>query len=378
MKITALEPFAIEVNGRNYVFCVVDTDDGISGIGEAGIGYRAHSILGAFKHLEGQIVGQDPSRIEHLWQLMYRGGFFPGGNVVASAISAIDIALWDIKGRTLGVPVYELLGGRVRERVVCYPHNRANTLDELLESARETTAAGWKFVRWGLAPREDVIEPRHAIRDGVGWVEEVRKVVSDEVELCLDVHTRLDPSFAIELANALEPYRLFFLEDPIRSENTHSFHRLRAATRVPLAAGEQFAGKWAFQEFVEHDLIDYARVDLCIVGGLSEARKVAGWCETHYIRLATHNPLGPVSSAACLHLNLATSNFGVQEQPVRPGSTLTDLFPVQVEWRDGYLLPPSRPGLGIEFDREALRRAAPAQASSAPRLRRSDGSFTNW
>jgi galactonate dehydratase len=125
-------------------------------------------------------------------------------------------------------------------------------------------------------------------------------------------------------------------------------------------------------------LIDYDRVDLCIVGGLSEARKVAGWCETHYIRLATHNPLGPVSSAACLHLNLATSNFGVQEQPVRPGSTLTDLFPVQIPWEDGHLLPPTRPGLGIEFDRSALRRAAPAHAGSAPRLRRADGTFHNW
>jgi galactonate dehydratase len=146
-----------------------------------------------------------------------------------------------------------------------------------------------------------------------------------------------------------------------------------------LAAGEQFAGKWAFREFVENDLIDYARVDLCIVGGISEARKVAGWCETHYIRLATHNPLGPVSSAACLHLNLATSNVGVQEQPTRPGSTLNDLFPVQVEWSQGYLLPPTGPGLGLEFDREALRRATPAGVErSTIGLQRLDGSYTNW
>jgi L-alanine-DL-glutamate epimerase-like enolase superfamily enzyme len=378
MKITGIEPFATEVDGRNYVFCVIDTDEGIAGIGEAGLGTRAHAIVGAFRHLEGQLVGGDPARIEHLWQVMYRGGFFPGGNVVASAISAVDIALWDIKGQALGVPVYELLGGRVRDRVVCYPHNRADSLEQLLESAGETTAAGWKFVRWHLAARDDVFEPRRAVRDGVRWVEEVRKAVGDDVELCLDVHTRLDPSDAIELATALEPYRLFFLEDPIRSEDPHSFRRLRAATRLPLAAGEQFAGKWAFREMVEGDLIDYARVDLCIVGGISEARKVAGWCETHYIRLATHNPLGPVSSAACLHLNLATSNFGVQEQPVRPGSRMTDLFPVQAEWQDGYLLPPTRPGLGIEFDREALRRAAPARAGSSPRLRRADGAFTNW
>jgi galactonate dehydratase len=378
VKITGVEPFAIEVNGRNFVFCVVDTDEGISGIGEAGLNYRAHAVVGAFRHLEPLIVGQDPARIEHLWQLMFRAGFFPGGNILSSAISAIDIALWDIKGKALGVPVYELLGGRVRDRVACYPHNRATSLPQLIESARETTAAGWKFVRWHLADRDGVLEPRQAVRDGIGWVEAVRTAVGDEIELCLDVHARLDPSDAVELGHALEPYRLFFLEDPIRSEHIAGFRRLRSAMTIPLAAGEQFADKWQFRELVEGDLIDYARVDLCIVGGLTEARKVAGWCETHYVRLATHNPLGPVSSAACLHLNLATSNFGVQEQPVRPGTTLTDLFPVQVPWEGGYLLPPTAPGLGIEFDRGALRRAAPANTGSPPRLQRADGAFTNW
>jgi galactonate dehydratase len=378
MKITGIEPFAIEAGGRNFVFCVVDTDEGLAGIGEAGLNVRAHAVLGAFRHLEPLLVGQDPARIEHLWQLMFRGGFFPGGNVVSSALSAVDIALWDIKGKALGVPVYELLGGRVRDRVVCYPHNQGERLEDLIDSARETVAAGWKFVRWHLPDREGVLEPRQAVRDGARWAEAVRATVGDQIELCLDVHTRLDPSDAIELARALEPCRLFFLEDPIRSEHVAGFHRVRAATTIPLAAGEQFSDKWQFRELVEHDLIDYARVDLCIVGGLSEARKVAGWCETHYIRLATHNPLGPVSSAACLHLNLATSNFGVQEQPVRPGSTLTELFPVQVPWEDGYLLPPARPGLGIEFDRGLLRRAAPASTGGPPRLRRADGTLHNW
>jgi galactonate dehydratase len=146
---------------------------------------------------------------------------------------------------------------------------------------------------------------------------------------------------------------------------------------VPLAAGEQFASKWEFRELIEADLIDYARVDLCIVGGITEARKIAGWCETHYIKLATHNPLGPVSTAACLQLNLACASFGVQEQPQPPGSSLADVFPQQVAWEDGYLLPPTRPGLGIEFDREAARRS-PFQMTEPPHLRRLDGSFTNW
>ncbi len=380
MEITGIEPFAIDEGGRTSIFCVVDTDEGISGIGEAGVKSRSHAILGAFEHIREQIVGEDPSRIEHLWQVMYRGGFFPAGTVVGSALSAIDIALWDIRGKQLGVPTYELLGGRVRDKVVCYPHNEGGdtSLEAFLDSARETTEAGWKFVRFHLPSRNGVLEPRQAIRDTVRAVEAIRTEIGDEIEICLDVHTRLDLPDAIELAAALEPYKLFFLEDPLRSESTHPYQRLRNATRIPLAAGEQFAGKWAFQELIEHDLMDYCRVDLCIVGGLTEAKKIAGWCEVHYIKLATHNPLGPVSSAACLALNLASPNFGVQEQPTRPGTTMTDLFPVQIEWQDGYLLPPTRPGLGIEFDREALRRSDRARPFGTRGLRRLDGSFTNW
>ncbi|HEU5102682.1 MAG TPA: enolase C-terminal domain-like protein, partial [Roseiflexaceae bacterium] len=148
-------------------------------------------------------------------------------------------------------------------------------------------------------------------------------------------------------------------------------------TRVPLAAGEQFSSKWEFRQLIEEEWIDYARVDLCIAGGFTEARKIAGWCETHYIKLAVHNPLGPVSSAACLQLNLATPNFGVQEQPRRTGTVLTDVVPVQPEWSDGYLLASDRPGLGIEFDREAAKKH-PFQMTELPQLRRLDGSFTNW
>jgi galactonate dehydratase len=144
-----------------------------------------------------------------------------------------------------------------------------------------------------------------------------------------------------------------------------------------LAAGEQFSSKWEFRQLIEEELIDYARVDLCIVGGITEARKIAGWCETHYIKLAVHNPLGPVSGAACLQLNLACPNVGVQEQPRRPGTTLTDVFPAQPEWEDGYLLPPTRPGLGIEFDREAAKKH-PFRMTELPHLYRRDGSFTNW
>ncbi|MGE3271571.1 MAG: hypothetical protein AB7P40_22665, partial [Chloroflexota bacterium] len=191
MKITGLEPFAIQVNRRNFLFVVVDTDAGISGIGECGVNSRSSAILGAFDHIREQIVGEDSSRIEHLWQTMFRGGFFPAGNVVGSALSAVDIALWDIRGKELGVPTYQLLGGLVRDKVICYPHNRCDDgLDAYLEHVRQTVAEGWKFTRFHLPSQGEVLEPREAIRTGVKWVEAVRKEFGDDLEICLDVHTR--------------------------------------------------------------------------------------------------------------------------------------------------------------------------------------------
>lgn len=205
----------------------------------------------------------------------------------------------------------------------------------------------------------------------------MREAVGNEVEICFDVHTRLDLPDAVRLCRAVERFNPFFVEDPLRSENPDSFKTLRPRTAVPLAAGEQFSSKWEFRQLVEEELIDHARVDLCIVGGFTEARKIAGWCETHYIRLSVHNPLGPVATAACLHLNLATPNFGVQEQAGHPGTTLLDVVTGQPEWADGYLLPSARPGLGIEFDREAAKRH-PVRLIELPHLRREDGSVTNW
>ncbi|MHB8576583.1 MAG: mandelate racemase/muconate lactonizing enzyme family protein, partial [Dehalococcoidia bacterium] len=354
-----------------------DTDEGISGIGESGLTGRELAVEGAVRQLASLLIGADPTRIEHLWQSMSRGGFFPALGAVAAALSAIDIALWDIRGKALGVPVYDLLGGRTRDRVICYPHCNEFTVEGLLESARAVVAEGWKFVRWGLPPRGETFEPRIAIRTALQQFEALRAEFGDDLELCMDVHTRLDQSDAITLLRAVEPYRPFFMEDPVRSEDLTALRRVRQQTAVPIAAGEQLHSKWQFRQIIEEELIDYARIDLCLAGGFTEAKKIAAMAEAHHIKLATHNPLGPVSTAACLHLNLACPNVGVQEQPRRPGALLTDLFPVQMDWEDGYLLPPTRPGLGIEFDR-ALARAHPFQMTGLPNLRRADGSFTNW
>ena len=379
MKITSIECYPVWGGSRNFLFVVVDTDEGIHGVGEAGLTGRELAVMGAIDHFRPMLVGLDASRIEHIWQLLFRGGFFPAQRVLTSAMSAIDIALWDIRGKALGVPIYELLGGKVRDRVVCYPHNQGHAMEvePLVESCLETTEAGWKFVRWGLPQDGETLEPRPAVLAAIRQFQAVREAVGEDIELTFDVHTRLDLPDALWLCREVECFRPYFIEDPLRSENPDSFKTLRPRTHVPLAAGEQFSSKWEFRQLIEEEWIDYARIDLCIAGGFTEARKIAGWCETHYIKLAVHNPLGPVSSAACLQLNLATSNFGVQEQPRKTGTVLTDVVPVQPEWEDGYLLPSDRPGLGIEFDREAAR-AHPFQQKENPRLQRVDGSFTNW
>jgi galactonate dehydratase len=379
MKITQIETYPVWGGHRNFLFVVVDTDEGIYGVGEAGITGRELAIMGAIEHFKPLLIGQDPARIEHIWQLLFRGGFFPAQRILTAAISAIDIALWDIKGKALGVPIYELLGGRVRDKVVCYPHNVGHNMEisPLVESCLQTKAEGWKFVRWGLPNDGQILEPRPAVLTAIKQFQAVREAVGNEIEITFDVHTRLDLPDALWLCQEVESLRPFFIEDPLRSENPDSFKTLRPRTTVPLAAGEQFSSKWEFRQLIEEEWIDYARIDLCIAGGFTEAKKIAGWCETHYIKLAVHNPLGPVSSAACLQLNLACPNFGVQEQPRRPGTTLTDVVPVQPEWEDGYLLPPALPGLGIEFDREAAKKH-PFQMTELPHLNRLDGSFTNW
>ena len=377
MKITNVKSF---VSTSGHFFVKVETDTGIFGVGEGGIRRRAVALAEVVRSFEPILIGANPFQIEHLWQVMFRGGFFPGGVVQSAAVSAVDIALWDIKGKALNVPVYELLGGRTRDKVACYPHNGGGSIEKLVESCQKTYREGWKFARWGLADGsdKDTFEPRRAVKYGIEQVKAVREALGDDINILVDVHTRLDPADSLDFCKMVEPYNPFFIEDPLRSENPASLRRLRQQTSVPIAVGEQFDSKWSFREVIEEDLLDYCRVDLCIAGGLTEARKIAGWCETHYIHLAPHNPLGPVSTAACLHLCLASSLVGVQELPRAPMSSLTDVFPVQVPYESGHLLPPESPGLGIEFNEEALRIVTTQEYGPPSGYQRDDGSYTNW
>lgn len=377
MKITDVTVYLAK-EWRTFLFVIIDTDAGIYGLGEAGITGRELAVQGAIEHFKPLLIGQDPFRTEHIWQMLFRGGFFPAQRILTAAMAAIDVALWDIKGKALGVPVYELLGGRVRDRVVTYNHNNGDTIEALVASCQQAVADGWKVLRWGLPEQPDhQLIPRQAVRLAIQQFEAIRAAVGDDIELCFDVHTRLNLADSLWLCQEVEKFRPMFMEDPLRVENPQSYRNLRNRTTAPLAIGEQYSSKWEFRQVIEEELTDYARVDLCVCGGITEAKKIAGWCETHYIDLAVHNPIGPVATSAFLHLNLSCPNFAVQELPRRPGESLPDVVLNQPVWEDGYLLPPDRPGLGIEFDREAIRKY-PFAITELPHLRRNDGSVTNW
>ena len=387
MKVTAVKTFCFaDEGGRKYFIVKVETDAGISGLGEAGITHWGGAIDQAVKHLADVVVGADPFATERLWQRMFRGAFFPADKVYACAISAIDIALWDIKGKALGLPLYRLLGGPVRDKVVCYPHVQGRGVDELVARSRTAVAAGWKFLRWhlpsaaedGSAEDAALLEPVEAIAAAVRHMAAVREAVGEEVQVCLDVHTRLDTAHAIDLCKRLEPYRPFFVEDPLRSENPASYRTLARHVSLPIAAGEQWSSKWAFRDVIEEELVNYARIDLCIAGGLTEALKIAHWCETHYIDIVPHNPLGPVSAAAGVALCMATTNVGVQEMPRAPGTFANDLFPQQIGWESGYARCRDVPGLGVELNETLAEQRRVPLNGWPPQMRRRDGTFTNW
>lgn len=377
MKITAIKTFPLHAAERNFLFVKVETDEGLYGVGEFGITWKEQAGVGAIRHMASHLLGQDPMNIEYLWQVMFRGDFFPGGRIAAAAISAIDIALWDIKGKALGQPVHMLLGGKMRDRVACYTGIGGATPQDTARAARDRVKEGWQYLRLSVNERAGILDPRTAVRDSIEHFAAVREAVGPEIEICIDAHTRLDPPDAIRLGRQLEQYDPFFIEDPLRCENPQSYRQVRQHVSSPLAVGEHYATKWEFRQMIEEELLDYARIDLCIVGGLTEARKIANWCETHYIKIVPHNPLGPVSAAACLQLDLATDNFAVQEGGRIGSDFLQDIFPVQIPYEAGHVLPPTIPGLGIEFDENAANKYE-FQWLNGPQLHRSDGSFTNW
>jgi L-alanine-DL-glutamate epimerase-like enolase superfamily enzyme len=406
MKIVDLRCCPVQAPGRTFVIILVETDEGLVGVGEAGLQRRWRAIEGATAHLRQCLIGQDPMRIEHLWQLLFRGGFYPADRVIGSAISGIDIALWDIKGQVLGVPVYQLLGGRCRDHVEIFTNPRylgtsgdlgddkppegtgTALLDRALargepeavaELARIWVAKGHRFFRLGFADCRDGdrFEPRQGLRTLLIQLRAVRDAVGTDTELMVDLHARLTPADAIWFCREAEPLDMFLVEDPIRSERPSSYRTIRQHVNVPLAAGEQWANKWEFATAIEEELIDFARVDICIAGGLTEGKKIAGMAETHYIQMLPHNPLGPVCTAASLHLDLACNNAGPQEVLFDPTKTLPDVFECAFEQVGNRLTVPDVPGIGVKFNEQAAR-SHPAEMTEPPHLQRMDGSHVNY
>ena len=377
MKISDVQTHTVNNGTRNYTFVTVTEENGLYGIGESGCSGKDNAVAATVEHYRPLLIGQDPSRIEHIWQDHFRGNFWRAGPVLTAAISALDIALWDLAGKALEVPTYQLLGGKTREKVRCYAHFGGTDPDSCAKAAKARVDEGFEVVRFGLlTDPNDILEPARAVRKSVEGFRAVRETVGDEIEIAIDVHTRLNPTWAIQLCKDLEPLRPFFIEDPIRSENPQSFANLRHHTSAPIATGEQLLTKWQFRELIENEWIDYASADLGLVGGITEGKKIAAMCEVHYIDTALHNPLGPVNTAASVQLDMCIPNFGIQELSMVPPA-MTDIFPTQCSVVAGHLIPADVPGIGIEFNFEAAKNYS-YQYWEHARLRRDDGSVTDW
>ena len=385
MKIVDVTPLIVMVGERNQLLVRIETSDGLVGWGESGLSAREHAVKGAVEHYRDKLVGMDPMRRGALWQELYRSQYFEGGRVLAAAISAIDIALHDLVGKALGVPVYDLLGGRHRDHVRCFATTQAATGEQLVGDVVTLAEAGWSSIRV-MALRADaaedaaIFEPRESVATTAKWVRRAREEVGPAPMIGVEYHHRLSVAEAATFCQMLAPGTIDYLEEPIRAESPESYVALRSMTDVPFAVGEEFSSKWAFLPFIERGLTQYIRVDICNVGGFTEAMKVTGWAEAHYLDLMPHNPLGPICSAASGHLAMASPNFSYLEIRESPTEDLgfydATIFPVQPAREDDVLLIDDTPGLGVEVDESRLHEEFIATAP--PRLQKRDGSLTNW
>jgi mannonate dehydratase len=402
--------------GRNYVFVKVLTDEpGLYGVGDATLNGRELAVATALKdHIAPLLIGRDPDRIEDIWQYLYRGTYWRGGPVLMSALAGIDLALWDIKGKRAGLPLYSLLGGRTRDGALAYAHAGGKEFPQVHESACRLREKGFKVLRiqcgvpgatktygiggadeaatadWGsleggpigdggpMPTVEGHWEPASYARVVPKMFEYVRSRMGDEIELLHDVHERLSPVQAARLAKDLEPYRLFFLEDPLRPEHKESFRLIRQHTVTPIAMGELFHSKYECLPLITEQLIDYVRCDIGHVGGITEARKIAAIAEPYQVLTAWHGPgdIGPATHSANVHLDCSIPNFGVQEMVFFP-EAVHEVMPGAPEFCDGYLLPSEKPGLGVELDEKAAAKH-PYRRAYLPTVRREDGSVHDW
>jgi galactonate dehydratase len=343
LKITKLETIAVK---PRWLFLKIHTDAGIVGLGEPILEGQAKTCAAAVQGMAEYLVGKDPRPIAHHWQAIYRHAFYRGGPILTSALSGIDQALWDIKGKALGVPVYELLGGPTRRRVRVYAH--AGT-PESVKAARQK---GFTAFKTGIrSPRPARIVENKAFVDGVAErFAALRAAAGPEADIAVDFHGAISPQTAKLLIKVLEPLQPFFIEEPVQCQNVDIMADIARSTHLPIATGERIFTKWGFREILEKRAASILQPDLCHAGGITEVRLIAGMAEAYYAAIAPHNPLGPISLAAGIHLAAAIPNFLCQEQVNLGDGYLKKSFTVE----NGYVSLPTGPGLGIELDDEAV------------------------
>jgi len=370
MKITGIKTWLVHIQRRNFCFVRVQTDEGLHGIGEAYSVGPDEATARAIHYFEDWLVGLDPMDTEGIWQKLYIGSRFPGGSVINSAISGIDHALWDIKGKALGVPVYQLLGGKCRDRIRVYQNPGGATPEETAENALRLIGT-WGFTAIKTNPLPPGVHEMpwpQALR----WAERkmalLRDRLTDAIDIALDPHAQLlEPIRAIELCQVLEPYRPMFVEEPVRPENVDAMADVRARSRVPIATGEMLYTKWEFRDLLRARAADIIQPDVCCCGGLTEMKKIAALAEAEYVTVAPHNPMGPVATAVNAQFVATTPAFLILEYHLDVAAPRRDLVQEPYHMVGGYLELPDRPGLGIELNEqycgqhpyEPWRRGAP-------------------
>jgi galactonate dehydratase len=393
MKITDVRAIQARASGGTVHVVKIDTDEGLYGVGEAGLSSRELAVAGAVQHYRELLIGQDPMRIGHLWQLLYRSQYFEGGRVLTAAQSAIDIALHDLKGKALGVPVHQLLGGKQRETVATYgtvyARKSINSVEDLIETSKACLSRGWNCLRilWADPHNDEdktrIFEPWETIGRTAEWLTQLRAAVGKRPVLGVEYHHRLSVAEAASFCQRMPPGTIDWIEEPIRDETPEAYEALRRLTPVPFAVGEEFSSKWQFLPYIERGIASYARLDICNVGGFTEAMKVASACEVHYIDMMPHNPLGPICTAASIHFAAAIPNYawlevwdGADGSRRWEADEVFPKLPMLTKDRVSFDVPDA-PGLGIEFDEAAATRE-PFKLWNVPNLTRRDGSVQNW
>jgi len=371
MKITKLELFHVK---PRWLFLKMHTDEGIAGWGEPIVEGRTRTVLTAVQELEEYLVGKDPRQIEQHYQAMYRHQFYRGGPVLCSAISGVEQAMWDIYGKSLGLPVYRLLGGPTREKVRVYAHSRGSTFEEMAANAKQRVAEGFTALKTGFGGSVKLVDTPAFIKRCVEQIAVMREAVGDEIDIGVDFHGKFSPATAIRVIKELEPYHPMFVEEPCLPENVDTLVTIARSTTIPIATGERLFTRFGFREAIEKQAASIFQPDLSHAGGIFECRKIAAMAETYYAGIAPHCPLGPISLAAGIQLDASIPNFVCQEHVSLGEGYLKQPFVIE----NGHVDLPTGPGLGIEVDEEALQDKIFDGSWKNPQTYHEDGSVADW